>query len=122
MPGPETEPRYRPSPKAVEILCERLQHMGVSISEPAASRLLETVLAIEGPRLDGQARNALQASVEAIKRAAEDALNTLQGRPPTPPRRDYELSFPPASDFQDLDAEDPADDEPRPVFRRRRGR
>jgi type IV secretory pathway VirB10-like protein len=147
MPGPETEPRYRPSPKAVEILCERLQQMGVSISESAARRLLETVLAIEGPRLDSQAHHTLQASIESIRRAAEDALNTLRGKPVEPPRRDYELSFPPAPEppltvsgqrrkvassrpvprpnppreRENLRPDD-SGEEPRPVFKRRRGR
>jgi hypothetical protein len=139
----EPELKYRPSPKAVEILCDRLQQMGVSISESAARRLLESVLAIEGPRLDAQARSTLEASVETIRRAAEDALNALHGKPGEPPRRDYELSFPAAPEpvavsgqRRKVSAPRPAvrpspsreadqlsdDDEPRPVFKRRRGR
>jgi hypothetical protein len=143
----ESELKYRPSPKAVEILCDRLQQMGVSISESAARRLLESVLAIEGPRLDAQARSTLESSVETIRRAAEDALNALHGKPSAPPRRDYELSFPAAPEpvsvsgqrrkmpaprpgarpnasreSDDLRGEPSDDNAPRPVFKRRRGR
>jgi hypothetical protein len=152
---PRSEPVYRPSPLAVQTLCERLRHMGVSISESAARRLLEDVLAVEGPRLDSERSAALDAALETIRRAAQDALSTLQGTPSRAPLRDYELSFPPAGDaptargqpsppaspppalppdsrhddlpprFDEEEGSRPAsagDDEPRPVFRRRRGR
>jgi hypothetical protein len=97
MPSPDAQPGYKPSQEAVAILCESLQRMGVSMSEPAARSLLESVLAVEGPRLDALARGTLQASLEAIRNAAEAALISLTGKPPGSTRRDYELSFPPAS-------------------------
>ena len=145
MQAHDTEPRYRASPRAVEVLRERLMQMGVSLSEPNARRLLETVLALEGPRLESQVRITLLASLESIRSTAENALNALRGRPSEPPRRDYELSFPPAAEpaptvsgsrrkvpasrppaRPEVEPADPptdADDEgPRPVFRRRRGR
>jgi len=147
MPAPESDARYRPTPQSVELLCERLRHMGVSLSESAARRLLEAVLAIEGARLEAHARGALEASLEAIRRAADDALNCLHGLPPDTPRRDYQLSFPqpepPAAvsgprrkiaaprpparpavepELPDVEAGDSEDEGPRPVFRRRRGR
>ena len=146
MPAHDTEPRYRASPRAVDILRERLQQMGVAMSEPNARRLLETVLALEGPRLESQARIMLLASLESIRSTAEDALNALRGRPSEVPRRDYELSFPPAAEPAPtvsgarrkvpgsrpparpvVEPSDPApvdvsDEGPRPVFRRRRGR
>jgi hypothetical protein len=143
MPSSETQPSYKPSPEAVGILCERLQRMGVSMSEPAARSLLESVLAVEGPRLDALTRGTLQASLDAIRNAAEAALISLTGTP-GPPRRDYELSFPPTGESVSVSVEDrhvPAprqmasrkedppepveedeEEEPRPVFRRRRGR
>ena len=141
MPSPDAQPRYKPSPEAIALLCERLQRMGVSMSESAARSLLEAVLAVEGARLDAVTRGTLQASLDAIRRAAEAAMISLTGTA-EPPRRDYELSFPPPSDpapvpepFPRLppnrpiasSAEDrpepPLDeDEPRPVFRRRRDR
>jgi hypothetical protein len=144
MPSSESQPSYKPSHEAVAILCERLQRMGVSMSEPAARSLLESVLAVEGPRLDALTRGTLQASLDAIRNAAEAALISLTGAPSGSPRRDYELSFPPTGESVAVSVEDrhvPApqqvasrkedpeeeeeeedEDEPRPVFRRRRGR
>jgi hypothetical protein len=132
---------YRPSPEAVAILCERLQRMGVSMSESGARSLLEAVLAFEGPRLDALTRGSLQASLEAMRNTADAALRTLTGAAVESPRRDYELSFPPAPDpvtasgqrrraapprpvaaRKDERPDRPDEDGPRPVFKRRRGR
>jgi len=125
---------YKPSPEAVAILCERLQRVGVSMSEPAARSLLEAVLAVEGSRLDALARGTVQASLEAIRKATDAALQSLTGVPGESARRDYQLSFPPASEPVSASGqrrrvpaprpahEDSDDDEPRPVFKRRRGR
>jgi hypothetical protein len=138
----EAQPSYTPSSEAVALLCERLQRMGVSMSESAARTLLEAVLAIEGARLDALTRGTLQASLEAIRKAAEAGLVALTGSLPES-RRDYELSFPPASEPVNVsgkrrklsppprppappqDYDDPVsgnDEEPRPVFKRRRDR
>jgi hypothetical protein len=141
MPSSEAQPGYKPSHEAVGILCERLQRMGVSMSEPAARSLLESVLAVEGPRLDALTRGTLQASLDAIRNAAEAALISLTGMPSGPPHRNYELSFPPTGESVAVSVEgrqvpppprmtsrneDPPEEdegeEPRPVFRRRRGR
>jgi hypothetical protein len=141
MPSSEAQPSYKPSHEAVEILCERLQRMGVSMSESAARSLLESVLAVEGPRLDAVTRGTLQASLDAIRNAAEAALISLTGAASGPPHRNYELSFPPTGESVAVSVEDrrvpsphhmaprkedpPEEDEeeePRPVFRRRRGR
>jgi hypothetical protein len=140
MPSSEAQPSYKPSHEAVAILCERLQRMGVSMSEPAARSLLESVLAVEGPRLDALTRGTLQASLDAIRNAAEAALISLTGAPSGSPRRDYELSFPPTGESVAVSVEDRhvpsphqmaareedrpehSEEEPRPVFRRRRGR
>ena len=140
MPSPDAQPGYKPSQEAVAILCERLQRMGVSMSEPAARSLLESVLAVEGPRLDAVARGTLQASLEAIRNAAEAALISLTGKPSGSTRRDYELSFPPASQSvstsgqrgrlppprpvvsRKQDGPEDLGEEARPVFKGRRGR
>jgi hypothetical protein len=140
MPSPDPQPGYKPSQEAVEILCERLQRMGVSMSEPSARSLLESVLAVEGPRLDALARGTLQASLEAIRNAAEAALIALTGKPSGHTRRDYELSFPPASQSVSTsgqrrraasprpvvsrkeDGPEDLGEEARPVFKGRRGR
>ncbi|MFL5402617.1 MAG: hypothetical protein ACJ8BF_07345, partial [Gemmatimonadales bacterium] len=100
------------------------------------------------PRLDAQARSTLAMSLDLVRRAAESALNALQGKPAEAPRRDYELSFPPApepavsvsgqrrrvpatrpaarpkaaSERDDSPSELAQEDGPRPVFKRRRGR
>ena len=138
---PSSEPSYKPSPEAVALLCERLQRMGVSMSDSAAGSLLEAVLAIEGARLDALTRGTLEASLDAIRKAAEAGLVALTGTLPES-RRDYELSFPPVSDpvsssgkrkkvspphrpivppRHDYDPQPADEDEPRPVFKRRRG-
>ena len=141
MPSPDAQPGYKPSQEAVAILCEKLQRMGVSMSEPAARSLLESVLAVEGPRLDALARGTLQASLEAIRNAAEAALISLTGKPPGSTRRDYELSFPPASQSvspsgqrrrvlppprpvvsRKQDGPEQSEEDARPVFKGRRGR
>jgi hypothetical protein len=138
MPSPEAQSGYKPSDDAVEILCERLQRMGVSMSQPAARTLLESVLAVEGPRLDALARGTLQASLEAIRNAAEAALIALTGKASGAARRDYELSFPPVGQSVSVSGQrrrvpaarpvpppkkdGPEDEEVRPVFKRRRGR
>ena len=114
---------------------------GVDGVDPAALRHLEAVLAVEGPRLDAQARGSLQASLEAIRKAADAALRSLTGAPADAPRRDYELSFPPVSEPPPVSVsgqrrrvssprqaprkEEPEgsdEEEPRPVFKRRRDR
>jgi hypothetical protein len=139
MPSSEAQTGYKPGPEAVTFLCDSLLRMGVSISEPAARSLLEAVLAIEGARLDAQARSNVQASLEAIRKAADTALRSLAGAPADPPRRDYELSFPPVSEPATVSGQrrkvssprpaprrpepEPSDvEEPRPAFKRRRGR
>jgi hypothetical protein len=139
MPSDEAQPGYKPSDGAVAILCERLQRMGVSISEPAARSLLESVLSVEGPRLDAQARGTLLASLEAVRKATDAAVRSLTGAQAEVPRRDYELSFPPVSEpvsvsgqrrrvpaprpvVRKEEREEDGDKEPRPVFKRRRGR
>jgi hypothetical protein len=140
MPSPDAQPGYKPSQEAVRILCEKLQGMGVSMSEPAARGLLESVLAVEGPRLDALARGTLEASLEAIRNAAEAAMIALTGKPSGTTRRDYELSFPPtgqsvASSGQrrrlppprpvvprKQDGPEQSEEEARPVFKGRRGR
>ena len=140
MPSPDARPGYKPSQEAVGILCERLQRMGVSMSEPVARSLLESVLAVEGPRLDAVARGTVQASLEAIRNATEAALISLTETPSGPTRRDYELSFPPASQSVSTsgqrgrlppprpvvsrkdDGPEHSDEEARPVFKGRRGR
>jgi hypothetical protein len=139
MPGPDPLTTYTPSPKAVEILCERLQRMGVAMSEPAARLILEAILAVEGPRLHARAQTNLQSSLETIRRAAETALGALTGSPGVP-RRDYQLSLPTQGETSPVsgkqrrvsgqrpaiqrhhDDEGDEGEEPRPVFKRRRGR
>ena len=141
MHSSEPQPAYKPSAEAVAILCERLQRMGVSMSESAARSLLESVLAAEGARLAALTRGTLQASLESIRKTADAALSSLTGTP-SEARRDYDLSFPPVSEPVSVSGqrrrvsaprppvesrkkdhdEHSDDDEPRPVFKRRRGR
>ena len=115
---------------------ERLERMGLRVTEAAARSLAEALLAFEGPRLYAQAQSNLENSLEIIRDTAESALTALQDersapaqtvpalpaipavpavpaarineRSPAAPRRPPELT------------EELEDDEPRPVFKRPR--
>jgi hypothetical protein len=118
----EQGPPFAPSPQGIAMIRERLQRMGLPVTEAAARSLIEAVFAVEGPRLYAQAQGNLENSLEIIRDTAESALTSLQKErsvPPVPaalindrrppaPRRPPELP-------DDLD-----EDEPRPVFKRPR--
>ena len=118
----EQGPRFEPSPQGIAMIRERLQRMGLPVSEATARSLLEAVLAFEGPRLYAQAQGNLENSLEIIRDTAESALTSLEEErsvPPVPaamindrrpgaPRRPPELT-------DEMDEE-----EPRPVFKRPR--
>jgi hypothetical protein len=107
------------------MIRERLQRMGLPLTEAAARSLVEAVLALEGPRLYAQAQGNLENSLEIIRDTAEAALRSLKverkeeqsvavvppaminDRRPVAPRR------PELPDHVD-------EDEPRPVFKRPR--
>jgi hypothetical protein len=125
---------FVPSPQGIAMVRDRLQRMGLPVTEAMARSLVEALLAFEGPRLYAQAQSNLENSLEIIRDTAESALSALQDersapavarppavstaptvptavikdRPPVAPRR--------APDLQD----ELEDDEPRPVFKRPR--
>ena len=120
---------FAPSSQAIAILRERLEQLGLPVSDSAARALLEAVLAVEGPRLHSQVRGAFENSLEIIRDTAESALgggaeralsdvnerverSDLMGggRRSISPRH---LPEPPDREFDD-------EDEPRPVFKRPR--
>jgi hypothetical protein len=111
--------RFAPSTQGIAMIRERLQRMGLPVTEAAARSLVEAVLALEGPRLYAQAQANLENSLEIIRDTAESALTSLReersvasaaitDRHPIAPRRPPELP----------DQVD--DEEPRPVFKRPR--
>jgi hypothetical protein len=112
---------FAPSPQAVSIVRERVQQMGLPISDAAARSLLDAVFAVEGPRLQAQMRGAFENSLEIIRDTAESALGTVTerraersdllggGRRSIAPRRPAEVLH-----------EELEDDDPRPVFKRPR--
>jgi len=118
----EQGPRFTPSPQGIAMIRERLQRMGLPVTDAAARSLVEAVLAFEGPRLYVQAQGNLENSLEIIRDTAESALTSLKeersvppipaaminDRRPVAPRRSPELP------------EEVEDDEPRPVFKRPR--
>ncbi len=118
----EQGPRFAPSPQGIALIRERLQRMGLPITEAAARSLVEEVLALEGPRLYAQAQGSLENSLEIIRDTAESALTALQEERSVPPvpaavsndRRPVAARRPPELP-EELD-----DDEPRPVFKRPR--
>jgi hypothetical protein len=112
--------RLSPSPESIEIVRVTLRRLGFSVSEADAHRLVEAVLAVEGPKLHLLVRGALENSLEIIRDTAESALGQVQnrriersdllggGRRPMVPRR------------PDPPVEEMEEDEPRPVFKRPR--
>jgi phosphopantothenoylcysteine synthetase/decarboxylase len=114
--------RVAPSPQGIAIIRERLQRMGLPITEAAARSLVEAVLAVEAPRLYAQAQGNLENSLEIIRDTAQAALTSLQEERSAPPipaavandRRPLAPGRPPEL-TEELD-----DDEPRPVFKRPR--
>jgi hypothetical protein len=118
--------RFPPSAQGIAMIRERLQRMGLPVTEAAARSLIEAVLALEGPRLYAQAQGNLENSLEIIRDTAESALTSLKAerkedlsvtavptarsndRRPVAPRRLPELP-------DQLD-----EDERRPVFKRPR--
>jgi len=113
---------FAPSPQAIAMIRERLQRMGLPVTEAAARSLVEAVLTFEGPRLYAQAQGHLENSLEIIRDTAESALTSLKeersvptipaaivnDRRPVAPRRPPEVP----SVLEE--------DEPRPVFKRPR--
>jgi hypothetical protein len=119
MSRPEHLNRMSPSAEAVEIVRVTLQRIGLALPEPDARRVVEAVLAVEGPRLQRQVRGTFENSLEIIRDTAEAALGNAQekraersdllggGRRNIAERRPE----PPSLDL---------DDDPRPVFKRPR--
>ena len=111
---------FAPSPQAIGLVRDRLQQLGLPVTEGEARNLVEEVLAVEGPRLQAQVRGAFENSLEIIRDTAESALGGTTekrlersdqlggGRRPTTARRPPEDSRP------------DDDDDPRPVFKRPR--
>lgn len=124
-------PPFVPSAQGIAMVRDRLQRMGLPVTEAMARNLVEALLAFEGPRLYAQAQSSLENSLEIIRDTAESALSALQDersapavptasraatiptaivtdRPPVPPRRPPEIR------------DELEEDEPRPVFKRPR--
>jgi hypothetical protein len=106
------EASFAPSPQAIATVRERLQHMGLPVSESAARGLLDAVFAVEGPRLYSQLRGAFENSLEIIRDTAEAALGEAKNPPPSKARRVERSDLLSHREFDD--------DEPRPVFTRPR--
>ncbi|HWN18431.1 MAG TPA: hypothetical protein VNO19_05895 [Gemmatimonadales bacterium] len=112
---------------------ERLERMGLRVTEAAARSLAEALLAFEGPRLYAQAQSNLENSLEIIRDTAESALTALQDERSTPTPTVPALPAVPAVPAARINERSPAtprrppelteeleDDEPRPVFKRPR--
>jgi hypothetical protein len=117
---------FAPSPQAIAIVRERLQEMGLPLSESAARGLLDAVLAVEGPRLYSQLRGTFENSLEIIRDTAEAALGGAKNPPLGEGRRAERsdllgggrrlsaLRHPTEMPDQEFE------DDPRPVFKRPR--
>lgn len=53
-------PRFVPSPQGIALVRERLQRLGLPVTEAMARSLVEALLAFEGPRLYAQAQSNLE--------------------------------------------------------------
>lgn len=125
-------PPFIPSPQGIAMVRDRLQRMGLPVTEAMARNLVEAVLAFEGPRLYAQAQSNLENSLEIIRDTAESALSALQDERsvsavppvstaptvPTPIIKDR-AQVPPRRPPPEL-RDELEEDEPRPVFKRPR--
>lgn len=125
-------PPFIPSPQGIAMVRDRLQRMGLPVTEAMARNLVEAVLAFEGPRLYAQAQSNLENSLEIIRDTAESALSALQDERsvsavppvstaptvPTPIIKDR-APVPPPRPPPEL-RDELEEDEPRPVFKRPR--
>ena len=117
--------RFAPSPQGIAMIRERLQRMGLPVTEAAARSLAEALLAVEGPRLYTLAQGSLENSLEIIRDTAESALTALQKErslpavPAVPPAMINDRR-PVAPRRQPEPPDEVDDDEPRPVFKRPR--
>ncbi|MCI0410002.1 MAG: hypothetical protein L0191_15840 [Acidobacteria bacterium] len=75
VPGDVTP--FEPSKQAVRAVREQLQIWGLKLSNEAVRRLLQTALAIEGPRIREEAARVSNGAVEALQQAYEDATQQL---------------------------------------------
>lgn len=119
---------FAPSTQAIAMVRERLQQMGLPVTEATARSLLEAVLAVEGPRLHTQVRAAFENSLEIIRDTAESALGGVAD-PTRSASKDKRVDSSglmdgghrPIAQRNPLEPdEEPDDDEPRPVFKRPR--
>jgi hypothetical protein len=118
--------RFPPSAQGIAMIRERLQRMGLPVTEAAARSLIEAVLALEGPRLYAQAQGNLENSLEIIRDTAESALTSLKAER----KEDLSVTAVPAAMINDRRPVAPPrppelpdqldDDERRPVFKRPR--
>ncbi len=114
--------RFAPSPQGIAMIRERLQRMGLPVTDAAARSLIEAVLAFEGPRLYAQAQGKLENSLEIIRDTAESALTSLKEERsvPTVPAAMINERRPVAPRRLPEVPEELEDEEPRPVFKRPR--
>lgn len=136
---------HEPSLHTVEMVCDRLAELGVAVGPETARDLVRAVLTAEAPRVDARLREALDTALETIRVAAQAAMGVLattspaleRPRPaeapaaPSPPARRSSKPHaspapaaapPPQKQEPNRPRHDFEDGEPRPVFRRPRGR
>lgn len=77
--GPE------PSVETLEMVCDRLADLGLTIGPDVARDLVCAILAAEAPRLDARLREALGTSLETIRIAAQSAVGVLAAAAPVEP-------------------------------------
>ena len=143
---------HEPSMHTIEMVCDRLAELGVAVGPDTARELVRAVLAAEAPRVDARLREALDTALETIRTAAQAAMGVLKTTSPATPRPRAATAATPQPQRRPAPAPAPApearrppaapspqgepaprrdpprphndldDEEPRPGFRRPRGR
>jgi hypothetical protein len=117
---------HEPSLHTIEMVCDRLAELGVAVGPDTARELVRAVLAAEAPRVDARLREALDTALETIRVAAQAAMGVLKTTSPATPEARRPAPAPPAEPAPRREPARPRndldDEEPRPVFRRPRGR
>ena len=93
---------HEPSLQTVEMVCDRLAELGLTVGPDTARALIREVLTMEAPRVDARLRDALDTALQTIRIAAQSAMGLLattasEGRPkePAPPEQLHVSRRPP---------------------------
>ena len=113
---------HEPSLHTVEMVCDRLAELGVAVGPETARDLVRAVLTAEAPRVDARLRES--PALERPRPAEAPAAPSPPARRSSKPHASLAPAAapPPQKQEPNRPRHDVEDGEPRPVFRRPRGR